>query len=322
MEASSVTVYADKVGVNDFPIDRIMPVVSPVSKVVATGTKYEAKLLMAATSSAQKPEMYVGETMIPVDGDGVGSISFLAIGGTYTDEGFVKKTWTGKVKMKKGDGRDTVYTITEEYIVARPAIKVEAQAVNALYRNCGNKLNVQVPALGAAYNPVITAEGAKVLTTPQKGHVTVVPTGATVNLKVSSNGMYIGDQKYRVKLIPLPSIEVKVNGKGIDEWINGVEASGLRNLSLIVIPDKEFRDFLPDDAQYAITKGEITVARNRTGGNPRQFYSSNIPVGELNCKAGERLIIEVKELKRKNFQREWELVNMPRSKMIFTVTLI
>lgn len=321
MESNSVTAYADKIGVNDFPIDKIMPVVSPVSRVVPAGTKYEAKLLMAATSSSQKPEMFMGETMLPVDGDGVGSVSFLASGGNYTD-GFLKKTWTGKVKMKKADGGDTIYTFTEEYLVSQPSIEVEAQAVSALYKNCGNKLNVKVPALGSAYNPRIFAEGAQVVTSSQRGFVTVVPTGApSVKLRVSSNGMHIGEKSYRVKLVPLPTIEVKVNGKKVDDPIRGVDAASARNVSLVVIPDKDFREFLPDDATYAITKGEVIVARNKTGAGSMPFSSAGFSLSNLNFKAGDRLVIEVKELKRRNFRGQWEIVNMPKSQSTLIVQL-
>ena len=312
MESNSVTAYADKVGVNDFPIDKIMPVVSPVSRVVPAGTKYEAKLLMAATSSSQKPEMFMGETMLPVDGDGVGSVSFLASGGNYTD-GFLKKTWTGKVKMKKADGGDTIYTFTEEYLVSQPVIEVDAQEVSALYRNCGNKLNVKVPALGTAYNPSISAEGAQVITSSQRGQVTVVPTAASVKLRVNSNGMYLGEKKFRVRLIPLPTIEVRANGREVDP-IQGVPLEMLRNLSVKAIAEKQFKEALPADAIYKVVEWNYILVSGRTGrGNNVIKNREYSDISQLRnaARKGDRIVVEVKKVQRKNFRGQWEDVSIP-----------
>ncbi|MBX9852409.1 MAG: gliding motility protein GldM, partial [Cytophagaceae bacterium] len=194
MQATTLTGIGDKIALDDYKVDKMIPMARPSSKVVAAGTKYEAQLFMAATSSSQKPAMYLGENPIEVDPTGVGKFSFTASGGPYDAHGNVKKTWTGKIKVTKPDGTDTIYTHTEEYTVTKPVIQVQAAAVQALYRNCGNKLNIQVPALGNAYNPRITAEGANVITGTNKGFVTVVPTGASVSLKVNSDGYYIGEE--------------------------------------------------------------------------------------------------------------------------------
>ena len=43
--------------------------------------------------------------------------------------------------------------------MAKPVIQIQSASVQALYRNCGNKLDVQVPALGSAYNPSFKITG-------------------------------------------------------------------------------------------------------------------------------------------------------------------
>jgi gliding motility-associated protein GldM len=322
MEATTLTALAENIAIGDYKFDVLVPMVSPASRVIAAGTRYEAKVFMSATSSTLKPQMEFGNSEIPVDGDGVGSVSFVASGGNYTAEGYVKKVWTGKIKMKKPDGTDTTYVVTEEYTVAKPVVEVESASVQALYRNCGNKLNIKVPALGATYNPSFSATGAAVIAGENRGIVTIVPTGPSVNLKVSSNGNFIDEKKFRVKLIPLPTIELNVNG-GRPDPVKGVEAGNIRNLNLRVIPDRDFAEFLPQDAVYQITKVNVIVARNKNSAGSKNFTSGTFNLGPLanEVKTGDKLVIEVVELKRRNFRGEWEIVNMPKSQCIFQLSV-
>jgi gliding motility-associated protein GldM len=287
---------------------------SPVSRVIAAGTKYEARVFMTATSSTLQPQMQLAGNSVNVDESGVGKISFIASGGNYID-GSMKKTWSGKITMKQPSGKDTTYIIEEDYIVTKPVIQVQAAAVQALYRNCGNKLNIQVPALGNAYNPKITSDGATITQGSNRGLVTVVPTGPSVNLKVNSDGNYIGEERFRVKLIPLPTIEVKVNGKKVDPLI-GADLMTLRNISVKAIPDKDFAEFLPDDAVYKITEWKIILARGRNSPvSPKSCGTEQVSIADIasNAKQNDRLIVEILKVKRKNFRGEWEEVNIPSS---------
>jgi gliding motility-associated protein GldM len=255
-----------------------------------------------------------------VDNNGVGKISFTASGGNYI-EGLAKKTWTGKITSKTPDGKDTTYIVNQDYYVAQPLIEVEAEAVKALYRNCGNKLNIKVPALGNNYNPRFTAEGATITPGANRGMLTVVPTGSQVFIKVNSDGNYIGQEKYGVRLVPLPTIEIKVNN-AIPNPITGVDASTVRTLTVRAIPDKEFARLLPDDATYIITKVNVRTARGRVGKTPREYPNGNINLSSFGAfTPGERMIIEVLEVKRRTFRGDWEVVPMPAGLTTFQVNL-
>src|SRR5690606_15851986 len=132
---------------------------------------------LTAITNSDKPKISVGNTDLVVDNNGVGKFSFTASGGNYIG-GEIKKSWTGKIKIRKPNGQDTTYTITEEYIVTEPVIQVESATPPALYKNCGNKLNVQVPALGNNYNPEYRVDGASVIKGSRKGEVTIIPSGS------------------------------------------------------------------------------------------------------------------------------------------------
>lgn len=312
MEATTLNQLSKKIAYKDFKVDVMAPMARPVSKVVAAGTKYEAELFMAATSSSSKPLMQVGTAPLEVDHNGVGKISFTASGGNFGPDGTMKKTWTGKVTVKKPEGGDTTYTITEEYIVAKPVIQVQTASMPALYRNCGNKLNVQVPALGNAYNPRFTAEGAQVFPEVNRGIVTVVPTGASVKLKVTSDGNFIGEEPFAVRLIPPPTLEIKVNNRKPAPL--GVPVAAARTLTVKAIPEEEFASLLPNDSRYEVVEWKLTHARGRRAvSRPKIYTTEGINLTEIIREAQERdnLIIEILKVKRKNFRGQWEEVQVP-----------
>ncbi|MFN6943562.1 MAG: gliding motility protein GldM, partial [Cytophagaceae bacterium] len=309
IESSILTDIHSSIGMEDFKFDKLNPMVRSNSKYVPAGMTYEADLFMTATSTSLKPEMYLGDNSLAVDENGIGKVSFTASGGGYDENGMAKKVWTGKIKMKTPLGEDTVYTVTEEYIVTKPVIEVRSGTVQSLYRNCGNKLNIQVPALGNSYNPQFTVNGASLIKGSRKGEVTVIPTAANVTLKVSSNGFTIGEEKFKVQLIPLPQLEVLVNNNKIDP-IKGVNSRDFRSLRVRAIADKSFQDALPDDAIYSITDWNVTLARSKRGIKNKPFNSQNGDISEIvrEAQPGDLIIVEIKTVKRRNFRNEWEVV--------------
>ncbi|HEY8399896.1 MAG TPA: gliding motility protein GldM, partial [Cytophagaceae bacterium] len=311
MQETTINTLAEKIGGLDFKFDVLKPVAKPAARIVAAGTKYEAQVFMSATSSTLKPEIKVEGKELVVDESGVGSLSFTASGGDYSPDGYVKKVWKGIIKMKKPDGKDTLYHIEEEYLVAKPVIQVRSASVQALYRNCGNKLNVQVPALGNEYKPTFTAEGATIIPGAERGMVTVVPTGASVKLKVSSNGNYLGEEKFNVLLIPNPTIEIKVNNKKVDP-LKGIDKNELRSVSVRAVADKDFAKLLPDDAYFKVTEARVSlVANKKVKVNPKTFSNEfeNISSWRDEANTGNYLLVEVLKVKRKNFRGEWEDVS-------------
>jgi gliding motility-associated protein GldM len=264
--------------------------------------------------------MSVDSKSIPVNGDGIGSYSFIASGGNYDASGYAKKIWTGKIKMKKPDGQDTVYTVAEEYQVSKPVIQVQLGAVQALYRNCGNKLNVQVPALGNSYNPVFKADGAQIINGQSKGELIVIPTGMLATLKVSSNGNYIGEEKYRVKPIPMPEFDLRVNGQVLDPVI-GFPAQSIRSIVVKAKPEKDFKDTNPADATYQISEWTINLARLKGSRGNDKFTSENGNVSKLETpKPGDRIIVEVTKVRRRTFTGAWEEVSFPKKTFIIPLT--
>jgi gliding motility-associated protein GldM len=313
MENSIMVGIEKEIGINDFTFDKIKPVVKPQSDYVVAGTKYNAEMFMVATSSSMQPQMELGNSKLTVNEDGIGALSFVASGGNYNANGTVKKSWLGKIKIKKPDGQDTVYNVMHEYTVVKPVIQVQSASVQALYRNCGNKLNVSVPALGAEYNPRFTAEGAFIINGDRPGMITLVPNAVKVKLNVNNNGNFLGQENFGVKLIPMPSLDVKVNNRKVSP-IEGIGATEARNISIKVLPEKNFGEALPADARYYVSEGKVYLARGRRQISEMAITGQSIALGSManEMRPGDRLIIEVSKVKRLNFRNETEDVTIPK----------
>lgn len=301
-EGEMLGLLANKVGANIIPIDRVRPVVKARSNRIVAGMDYEAEMFMAAYSSTFQPDMTYNKRKIKVSNDGIGSIKFKAQGGNYQD-GMAKKIWRGSITYPKPDGTDSVYTIEQEYYVMKPAVQVISAAVQSLYKNCGNELNIQVPALGVDYNPTFKASGATVIS-QGKGFVTIIPTTRKVKIQVLNNGTLIDELDFSVKKVP--SAEIISN---LDQKV-GVTPSKLRSVVLKAKVTKDFSEMLPKEAGYRVTKWKAYLVRNRKPVLQQVFTSPRQALAQFaqKARAGDRFMIETLEVKRKNFQGKTEKV--------------
>ena len=318
-ESRALEELARKVGAGDVKFDKIEPMVRANSNIVAAGTKYEAEMFIAASSSGITPTMAIDGKSIPVEA-GKGKVEFVASGGSYDSEGLAKKTFTAEITMRMPTGQDSTFREEIEYFVAKPVIQIQSASVQALYLNCGNELNVQVPALGSAYNPSFSAKGGTAIEGNKKGIVTIVPNSRQVTLSVSSGGTFIGSEKFGVRGIPLPTIVPKSGSRAID-LKTGVSAPGPRSITLDAVPDESFAQFLPKDARYRVTGYDVFLGR---GSRPVQTLTANGPTVNLSpiaakARAGDRIVIEVKQVQRMNFRGQTEPVRMPST--VFTIPL-
>ena len=320
-EAKALEILAARIGADQLKFDRIFPVVRPYSKVIAAGTKYEADMFIAAANTSQIPTMTFNGQPVKDITDGIGKISFTASGGGYDKEGNAKKSWKGSIGLKTPNG-DTVLTFTEEYIVAKPVVSIQAAAVQALYLNCGNELNVQVPALGSTYDPSFQASGASTISGGKKGFVTVIPSKPKVALTVFSNGNKIETVNFNVKAVPKPNI-VPLAGNRPADLKNGVSSKQMpRSIALKAIADEDFKSFLPKDARYRVTGWEVTLARGKRAIGNKRVRGESVSISDFAQKAkpGDRMVIEVKQVTRLNFRDQKENVK-GMSSLIYTIPI-
>ncbi len=313
-ETEALNALASSVGANDLKFDNVVAMVRPESKYVAAGTKYEADMFLAASSSAITPTMTARGQSLKVDVETkIGKVSFPAQASSYDKEGVSEQKWKGEISFKF-KGNDTTFSINETYYVVKPVIQVQSASVQALYRNCGNELSIQVPALGSAYNPDFRASNASVFKNPtKKGYVTIVPTATAreVAITVVNSGSEIGVEKFQVRGIPKPTIEAKIGTRVANEKI-GEPAPGPRSLTMAAIAEENFKSFLPKDADYRVQEWECVLVRGRRPLNTQKVSgpTANLTAFASTAQAGDRILIDVKKVVRKNYKGDTETVDV------------
>lgn len=313
LEADALSAQAQKVGAKTIVFDKIGAFASAESNTVAAGTKYKAELFLTASASSISPKMTLNGSPLAVGPDGHGKVEFTARPGSFDASGNAKANWTGTIRFNQ-NGRDTTFKVLVPYTITKPVMQIQSASVQALYFKCGNKLTVNVPALGAQYKPGFSASGASVITGSKLGDVTLVPNSKEVTLSVSSGGNAIGSQTFQVRPIPKPTIEAYAGSRQVNEK-QGTPGTALRTLNLRAIPDAGFATFLPDDAKFRVSRYEVTLVRGRRPAIPTKPV--NGPTADLSdvvnaYREGDRLYIEVKEVQRQNFQGNVEPVNVSK----------
>lgn len=312
VESKALKILEGLVGATDLKFDQVNATYTAKSSVVAAGTYYEADIFLSASSSAITPKIKAdGAGELKVEG-GRGKLKFKAGAGAYDKEGNSKQTKKAYVTINN-KGKDTVFQVNIEYVVSKPVIRVQSGTVSALYINCGNDLQIDVPALGAQYNPSFNATGATIIRGAGKGQITVVPSGATpkVNISVASDGTPIGTETFGLRMIPRPEIVAKANGKPVDEK-NGMAAPGPRQIMVVAEAEPSFKAALPKDARYNVTEWNCMLVRGKRPVAQQRFTSEagNITSFASQAQPGDRILIEVTKVTRTNFQGRKEEVKI------------
>ncbi len=310
VESQVLDYLASKVGAQDVKFDKILAMLSMESKVVVAGTKFKGQMFLAASSSGISPRMSLSGGPVRVV-DGTGIIEFTAQGGSYDKNGLARRTLVGTISYQQPNGENKTATFNQEYFVAKPSYQIETGTLPPMYLGCANKLSIQSPQLGALWNPSITASGAEVLQGGGKGKVTVVPNSAQVSVNVSNAGSLLGTETFRVNRVPKPTIEFYAGGTLVDEK-RGVPAAQVRSINVKAVADESFRNFNPEDANYRITGITVNLARGNRRVGSVQLSGSGGSIGSLaqEAQAGDRYVVEVEGVQRRNFKGDISDVQM------------
>lgn len=304
-----------KLGAVTFKIDSLIPVDAPTSRVVAAGMKFETKLYVAMSSSEIKPEFNGSGSIELVDGGQAAMMTMTAPGGFAPNQNEKEVPYHALIKVPRTDGGVEELKLEGKYTVRKPEVVITSASVQNLYYNCGNTINVDVPALGEFYNPVLSATEADVLKTDSdKRKITIVPRGRTCDLSVSSNTnsqmIKIDVIKYKVIKPPKPSIVLTVNG----QVYNGASPINSKSNCVVKVDaDSDFRNALPKDARYMIPKVELLAQRSLGAPTKVSDFSGNgrdaqqgIPISLGNSlksdPPGTKIYFKIEDVYRINFQ--------------------
>lgn len=319
LEAKVLEYLASQVGIKEIKFDEIFAVVIPDARAVVAGQKYHAEVAIGAYSKSITPRISINGTSVPVK-DGKGVYELTASGGEFDRNGQLKRSYTASVSYPAPDGTMKTVTKEESYTVLKPSVQLESASLPPLYFKCANDLQTSSPGLGALYAPTFGGSGAEFIP-GGGGKVTVVPNSAAVTLNVVNNGITLQSFPFKVRRVPKPNVYFTTQGgKRLDEK-RGESAAGLRGIVAVAASDDNFKTTNPRDANYRVAEFEINLARGskRVGNSPVSGNSANIANLAQQAQAGDRYVIEVKRVERRNFKGEIESVDV--GSVIVTVPL-
>jgi gliding motility-associated protein GldM len=315
MALDTLARIADAVNVK---VDNLVPMVQAKSNIVAAGDKYVANLFIAASSSGLVPEMFRNGQKLTVQDDPktkikMGKIEFPASATSYDAQGLSKQTFKAKINIK-----DKTYEEEIEYFVAKPVIRVTTGNAPQLFLNCGNVVNIEVPALGTNYNPTFTAKGAQIVKGDKASKVTIIPSEMKVAVTVMNGGANLGTEPFEVKRIPRPHISRKdQTGREID-LKQGVKIAGLTQLRISVEADESFKENVPKDAVYRIRTMEVSLRRGVNYVKNMTVTSEIIDLSswKADLRPGDYVVCNIKTVIRKTFLNQDDKVDFSSYELI------
>ncbi|MEB2784595.1 gliding motility protein GldM [Algoriphagus persicinus] len=306
IESESLTAVQNTIGSFFFKADVTEARIAALSNVVAAGTKFEADMFIASSSTSAAPTMTIDGRAVTVDPKGFGKIEFTVTPATeYDERGLARRIINGEIITNIG-GEDKVLPVEYEYFVAQPVIKVSSEVVNQLYADCANELLIEVPALGNTYSPEFTVTNGQSIKGSKPGQLTIVP-GASgkVDIGVSSGGNKIGNVDYEIKPVPLPSlVPVTSNGSEID--LSQAQAiASLMGLKMLAKAEPTFARTMSKDASFDVTGGEMRLLRNEVPRQTVQISNGNsLAMRSLleSARTGDVVVFEIRQVTRTNFR--------------------
>ncbi|MDR3705165.1 MAG: gliding motility protein GldM [Paludibacteraceae bacterium] len=204
MEGEVVTYLKGMVDADDFRVNKIEAKVIPSSKYIIQGGKYVADIILAASDTTQRPEVYIGGN------------SESGVGGTLVDKGHYERVassigdqkYNGYIRVKRPDGSSKVYPFESDFSVGLPSATISADKMNVFYAGIDNDVSISVPgvpstAVSASMTGgslIKTAKGGWVARPAKVGQECVI----SVIAKIDGKPQKMGAKNFRVKMLPPP----------------------------------------------------------------------------------------------------------------------
>lgn len=172
------------------------------STYVMEGDPFEAEIFLAAEDTTQQPEIFVGNTQLPMrEGKGVYRVP-TSKPGTFK--------WSGLIKYKTPEGNYNTYPFEGEYQVGRPSVTISPVKMNVMYMGIPNPIRVSVPGVASENlqvsftNGRIEKDGEDYLVYPAKVDLLAKSTSISVSAKIDGQTRSMGSMNFRVKEVPPP----------------------------------------------------------------------------------------------------------------------
>ena len=209
-------------------VDKMAAMVMSPSSFVLQGESYKADVMVAAYSSTQHPEVFIGQFNQSIKKDEHGNYAMISSAsdalpltnaqkvGVEGGSGKIlmpgnavgNKKYTGVVRVKAPNEGYEFYPFEGEYQVAPKVAVVSPKMMNVMYIGLDNSLDVSVPGVAASDvsaefdgqgKLVKSADGNYIALPSKPGHVKII-----VKAKVNGRDMVMGTQEFRAKMVPDP----------------------------------------------------------------------------------------------------------------------
>lgn len=301
-EAMALSHLLSQATASDFKVNDIKAHIIPSSTSLFKGATLEARALLAATDSTQRPtyKLFVDGRSVAGNDKGLFEITASSIG---------KHEITGSIITKNEDGTDNPLAFEPiTFEVSEPIATVSATKMNVLYAGVDNPMSISVPGISSSALDLRMSDGTT-LRPDGLGYIAKPMTPGKdveilVSAKIEGELTRIGSYVFRVKALPPPTAyvrypkEVMVNGRKIKQ--NEDFAAGrLKKLDLLnaegVIAklldsdfevnyevlgfDMTFYDSMGNAKTYSSTSSKFT--RDQTNmikslSRGKQFFISNV----------------------------------------------
>lgn len=187
------------IDVKDVRVNQINAYVIPNSQTVVRGGKFSAQIIMAAVDSTQRPEIYVGNTLLKSDNGRYETICNST--GDFT--------LRGHLIMKNGNGEVIRREFEQPYTVVEPSATVSATMMNMLYAGYQNPISVSVP--GVPSNRITLSMTNGALTKKNGGNYVAVPSKVGEDVTFTVTALNEGRQQemgkftFHVRKLPDPT---------------------------------------------------------------------------------------------------------------------
>lgn len=310
----------ERVGVRQIVVDTMMPIVVPSSEVIVAGLPYEAEIYTGMSARTLRPEYSSTAGRVEMLPGGFGAKLSIQANPSLIPAGqqSAQQQYAATIRVPLAQGGFDTLTVSKDFTILRPVIQVKALTVQRLYAQCANDLELDVPALQDAYDPVFSASGADIISNSQSSkRIRVVPhrtnrARITVANRFRENQFPIGNLDYSVIQPPKPSISLQVQGRSY----NGFSAINAgQPIMLKLVPDPDFEQLLPRDSRYRISIIKVLlkdgigppreVGRFQVGSqDPEEGIQVRMPVAVRQARRGSKVYIVVENIQRLNFRGE------------------
>ncbi len=256
-EADVVQSLLTAIGAADTKVNKMEAIVMAKTSYVLKGNEYEARILLAAYDSLQKPQIFIGPykkiatgyEMVgeprPLPYDAQGRAIYKSSGASVGNF-----TLQGLLQMPGPEGVVS-YPFSTEYQVGEASAVISATKMNVFYIGVDNPVSISVSGVpgdkitASMTNGQLTKSGGSWIAKPG----TVGKSMVTVTANINGQNKVMGSMEYRVKSVPNPVAKVagKIGGK-IDKATLAAQ--------MAVIAEMENFDF---DLKFNVTEFSVSA---------------------------------------------------------------